>query len=50
MTEQRLYNALLAQKLIAEFKKGFAEKAVQKSYQVLSFDLPEHGGRCELFV
>lgn len=25
--------------------QGFAEKAVQKGYQVLSFDLPEHGER-----
>ena len=25
--------------------QGFAEKAIQKGYQVLSFDLPEHGER-----
>ena len=28
-----------------EDAKGFAEKAVSKGYQVLSFDLPEHGDR-----
>ena len=28
-----------------EEARGFAEKAVQKGYQVLSFDLPEHGDR-----
>ena len=28
-----------------EEAQGFAEKASPKGYQVLSFDLPEHGGR-----
>jgi len=41
----RLYIYVHGKKSSKEGARGFAEKAAPKGYQVLSFDLPEHGER-----